>query len=59
MGKTTRKRLLSLEELQELEEWFREQDKADGLNGEPTVWRQGRNVDDKDGSGGSYLNALD
>ena len=30
--------LLSPEELQELEEWFREQDKCGGLNGEPAVW---------------------
>ena len=51
--------VLSPEELQELEEWFREQDKGGGLNGEPAVWGPSRKADDVDESGGSYLDALD
>ena len=51
--------VLSPEELQELEEWFREQDKGGGLNGEATVWRPSRKADDVDESWSSYLNALD
>ena len=50
--------VLSPEELQELEEWFKEQGKGGGLNGEPAVWGPGRNIDDKDGIGGSYLDTL-
>ena len=52
------KSVLSPEELQELKEWFREQDKGGGLNGEPAVWGPGRNMNDEDGSGDSYLDAL-
>ena len=51
--------VLSPEELQELEEWFREQDKGGGLNGEPAVWGPSRKADDVDESGGSYLDTLD
>ena len=51
--------VLSPEELQELEEWFKEQDQSDGLNGEPAVWGPSSEADDVVESGGSYLDTLD
>ena len=50
--------VLSPEELQEMEEWVREQDENGGLDGEPAVWGPGRSMEDKDGNGDSYLDAL-
>ena len=51
--------MLSPEELQELKEWFREQNKSGGLNGEPAVWGPSKKADGVDESGGSYLDTLD
>ena len=51
--------VLSPEELQELEECLREQDKSGGLNGEPAVWGPSKKADGVDESGGSYLDTLD
>ena len=51
--------VLNPEELEELEEWVREQDESDGLDGEPVVWGPGTKVEDKERKGGSYLDALD
>ena len=50
--------VLSPEELQELEEWFIEQDRSGGLNGEPAVWAPSRKANHGMESGGSYLDAL-
>jgi len=46
--------MLSPEELQELEEWFVEQDRNGGLNGEPAVWGPSRKANHGMESGGSY-----
>ena len=51
--------MLSPEELQELEEWFVEQDRNGGLNGEPVVWGPSRKTDHGMESGGSYLDTID
>ena len=51
--------MLSPEKLQELEEWFIEQDRSGGLNGEPAVWGPSRKANDGMESGGSYLDTLD
>ena len=51
--------VLSPEELQELEEWFKEQDKSGGLSGEPAVWGPSRKANDGIEGGGSYLDTLD
>ena len=48
----------SPEELQELEEWFKEQDQSGGLNGEPAVWGPSSKANDGMESGGSYLDTL-
>ena len=51
--------MLSPEELQELEEWFAEQDRNGGLNGEPAVWGPSRRVDHGMESGDSYPESID
>ena len=51
--------VLSPEELQELEEWFIEQDRSGGLNGEPAVWAPSRKANHGMESGGSYLDTID
>ena len=50
---------MSPEELQEMEEWAREQDESGGLDGEPAVWGPSTKMEDKEGNGESYLDALD
>ena len=50
--------VLSPEELQELEEWFAEQDRNGGLNGEPAVWGPSRRVDHGMESGDSYPESI-
>ena len=59
MNEPSVRSVLSPEELQELEEWFREQDKSGGLNGEPAVWGTSKKADDVGETGSSYLDALD
>ena len=51
--------VLSPEELQELEEWFVEQDRNGGLDGEPAVWGPSRKANLGMESGGSYPETID
>ena len=55
----TQQKLFSPEELEELEEGVRKQDKDGGQNGESAVWGPGRKKEDEGKDWFDYLDSLD